>query len=259
MARTQSKAEAAIADIQSKVPDAPIKFLHLDLASLSSVAAAAKTFTASCDRLDLLINNAGVMAVPKGTTADGYEIQFGTNYIGHFLLTKLLLPTLLSTAATQPSRSVRIVSLTSEGHKLAPRGKLDVSHAALMALGPWPAYGQSKLANILFTRELARRQPEIASVAVHPGVIKTDLYLPNSKANPLIRFGVSAFGWLFTDVPTGAKGQLWAATCKGEGLQSGGYYTPIGALSSGSGPSSNEESARQLWKWTEKELEGKGY
>ena len=126
------------------VPGAYISFLSLDLTSFASVAEAAHSFTSQSERLDVLINNAGIMATPTGTTEDGYEIQFGTNHMGHALLTKLLLPTLLATVK-QPGADVRIVNLTSEGHNLAPSGGIIFDKAKLDAQGTWARYGQSSM------------------------------------------------------------------------------------------------------------------
>lgn len=126
-ARTASKAENAIAEIKKEVPEANIKFLELDLASLESVKKAAESFTASESRLDVLLNNAGVMALPPGTTNDGYEIQFGTNHIGHAALTKLLMPTLQRTA--KDGGNVRIVNLSSAGHQMPPKQGLALTEA----------------------------------------------------------------------------------------------------------------------------------
>ncbi|MCJ1387300.1 hypothetical protein MMC18_000141 [Xylographa bjoerkii] len=258
-ARTPSKAENAIKEIQAAVPGANISFLSLDLTSFASIAEAARSFASQSQRLDVLMNNAGIMATPPGTTKEGYEIQFGTNHMGHALLTKLLLPTLLSTAK-EPDADVRIVNLTSEGHNLAPSGGILFDKAKLDAQGPWARYGQSKLANILFTKDLAARYPTITSVAIHPGVIQTDLYEPNRASSALLRYGMSLLGFLvFISLQEGAKNQLWAATTKKEDLQSGAYYKPIASLSKGSGNAQNATLAKTLWDWTQEELEKKGY
>jgi NAD(P)-dependent dehydrogenase (short-subunit alcohol dehydrogenase family) len=117
-ARSKAKAEQAIDDITRFAPDhAPISFLELDLTSFESIKSAAKSFIASNDRLDILVNNAGIMACPAGLT---YEIQFGTNHVGHALLTKLLLPVLQRTAEYQPTGSVRIVNVSSGSESFAP-------------------------------------------------------------------------------------------------------------------------------------------
>lgn len=209
-ARTPSKAESAIADIKGAVPNANITFLHLDLASLDSVKKAADTFNAQSDRLDVLINNAGVMALPASTTKDGYEIQFGTNHIGHFYFTKLLMPTLQRTAESK--RDVRIVNLSSEGHRLPPRGGLALKDARsdMASYNTWVRYGQSKLANILFTRELTRRYPNIKSITLHPGGIETGLSLGFQKEHPWFSGLARPIASLFlTTVQQGALTQLF--------------------------------------------------
>lgn len=192
------------------MPNANITFLHLDLASLESVKEAADTFNAQSDRLDVLINNAGVMALPASTTKDGYEIQFGTNHIGHFYFTKLLMPTLQRTAESQ--RDVRIVNLSSEGHRLPPRSGLALKDArsSMASYNTWVRYGQSKLANILFTRELTRRYPNIKSITLHPGGIETGLSLGFQKEHPWFSGFARPIASLFlTTVQQGALTQLF--------------------------------------------------
>ena len=199
------------------------------------------------------------MALPSGATSQGYEVQFGTNHIGHALLTRLLLPTMLSTAK-EIDADVRIINLTSEAHKLAPRsGGLRLDKTQLDKEGTWARYGHSKLANILYARELAERFPSITSVAVHPGIVKTDLYSTNLKSNTIIKYGLMIFGSLMKTVESGAHNQLWAATTKKETLVNGAYYTSIGCRSNGSGYAQSQKLSKELWDWTEKELESKGY
>ena len=134
----------------------------------SSVGDSCNPYTKS--PLTLYIDNAGVMALPASTTKEGYEIQFGTNHVGHFLFTKLLIPTLQRTA--EGKGDVRIVNLSSEGHRLPPKGGLALkdAHSDMASYNTWVRYGQSKLANILFTRELTRRYPTFKSFAIHPGM-----------------------------------------------------------------------------------------
>ncbi|KAI9844084.1 MAG: hypothetical protein M1837_005797 [Sclerophora amabilis] len=255
-ARTASKAEAAIAEIKQAVPAANVTHLPLDLSSLKSVTEAANAFKSQSQRLDVLMNNAGIMATPAGTTTEGYEIQFGTNHVGHAALTKLLLPTLLSTASENPSSSVRILNLSSEGHKLAPTGGINFSDLALPTCSPWTRYGQAKLANILFSKSLAKQHPSIKSAAIHPGVIKTDLYIPYTESNIVMRLGMRVGSLFLGDVKTGAKNQLWAATSPD--LETGEYYTPVGAKSGGTSYAKDEKLADELWEWTEKELQKHG-
>ena len=209
-ARTPSKAESAIADIKATVPNANITFLQLDLASLESVKKAADTFNAKSDKLDVLINNAGVMALPASTTNEGYEIQFGTNHIGHFLLTKLLMPTLQRTA--EAKQDVRIINLSSEGHRLPPKGGLALKDARsnMSSYSTWVRYGHSKLANLLFTRELTKRYPAIKSIAVHPGGIETGLSQGFTKQHPWLATVLRPMTLPFlTTVQNGALTQLF--------------------------------------------------
>ena len=258
-ARTPSKGQSAVADVKKAVPTANVKYLPLDLASFESIAFAVKDFKAKSHRLDLLINNAGVMAIPPGRTTEGYEIQFGTNHVGHALLTKLLLPTLLSTAE-KPGSDVRIVNLTSEGHKFAPISSgLRLDKETLDEEGTWARYGRSKLANILYTQGLAEHYPNITSVAVYPGLVKTDLFGPYSNASMLGRIIVMFSNPLMKTAATGAHVQLWAATTKKEELISGAYYTSIGTRSDGSAYAQDNILYKELWEWTERELSSKGY
>ncbi len=145
--------------------------LQLDLASLASIRDAAAQLQSAGRRLDLLINNAGIMAVPKGRTADGFELQLGTNHLGHFALTGLLLESLLATPGA------RVVNISSGGHRM---GKIDFDDLNWQrGYGRWRAYGRSKLANLLFTFELQRRLERAGasaiSVAAHPGASTTNL------------------------------------------------------------------------------------
>lgn len=200
------------------------------------------------------------MAVPSGTTKEGYEIQLGTNHVGHFLLTKLLLPTLQKTAAASSSSAdVRIINLSSMGHKMAPSGGINFSDTHLPKSSAWTRYGQSKLANILFTFELARRYPDITSVSIHPGTVKTDL--GNSfinESNAVVR-GITIFlaSYVFKDIASGTKNQLWAATAKD--VISGAYYVPVGQKDPATKYARDEALARRLWDWSEKEVGKYGY
>ena len=148
--RNTDKGEAAIATILERHPDADVSVQALDLSDLSSIRAAAAQLLDAHDRIDLLINNAGVMYTPKSTTADGFELQMGTNHLGHFALTGLLLPRLLDTDDS------RVVSVSSVGHRI--RSRIDVDKlASTDDYDRVSAYGRSKLANLLFTYELQRR------------------------------------------------------------------------------------------------------
>lgn len=170
--RNLAKAEAAAAEVRS-VATAPVEVVPLDLGSLASVAACAKQVLDSEDRLDLLINNAGLMAVDEAKTEDGFEMQIGVNHLGHFALTQQLLPLLLATPGS------RILAMSSFGHRLSRGLDADDLNFEKRGYSRWPAYFQSKLANLLFSLELQRRlaaagQSTIALTA-HPGGSHTDL------------------------------------------------------------------------------------
>ncbi|KAH0551547.1 hypothetical protein GP486_007237 [Trichoglossum hirsutum] len=259
-ARNATKAEAAIREIKGIVSDARVEYLELDLSSCASVKRAAGEFLRKERRLDILINNAGVMGLPATETPEGYDIQFGTNHIGHHLLTKLLIPTLLETAEQPDSKpkGVRVVNVSSSAHAVAPPGGIVFDNINLERANALTRYGQSKLANILDTRELARRYPGITSVAVHPGVILTHLYDAICGWGPVFRYGVALFGRLFMqNVVQGALNQLWAATS--DEVENGSYYHPVGSKSMGNAYARDEELARKLWDWTEAELNKHGY
>lgn len=207
------------------------------------------------------------MATPYSTTKEGYEIQFGTNHVGHALLTKLLMPTMLKTAEEEggTNADVRIINITSMGHHMAPSGGLIWDQASLEKQGTWRRYGQSKLANILFTRELAERYPQITSVSVHPGVILTDLYA-SLRENWFLKWAVWVYGRLvpflpghFKDAAGGALTQTWAATTDKSGLKNGEFYRPVGVLSGSSGYGKDVGLQKKLWEWTEAEFGKHGY
>ena len=234
-------------------------YLPLDLASFKSISEAAKKFNDSSSRLDILFNNAGIMMVPVAKTEDGFEIQFGTNVMGSFLLTKLLLPKLQSTAKL-PGADVRVVNLSSEAHRGQTISGLVLDEKKMENFGPSTAYGNSKLGNILYAREFAKRYPEITSVSVHPGIIAgTALWEPFKNQGFLQNMGSKFAAMIFPDVEQGARNQLWAATCKKEEIKNGQYYMPVGAASGGSWKASSTAKDAELWDWAENECKKRGY
>ncbi|KAH7376656.1 retinol dehydrogenase [Plectosphaerella cucumerina] len=255
-ARTESKATEAIKEIQAAVPNAAkITFLQLDLMSFDSIKKAAASFLSQSSQLHLLINNAGIMATPPGTTKEGYEEQFGTNHMGHALLTKLLLPTLKATAANAPPQSVRVVVLSSLVEKYAtPAATYDFAKLKTnwADLSTSTRYAVSKIANIHYASELARRNPELRVVSVHPGVVNTNLMSGPAKTYPWMRPLRPIIGFFLTSVPEGTKNQLWAAVSPD--AKSGEFYYPVGLANKGSDLSKNSKLALELWDWTEKEL-----
>jgi NAD(P)-dependent dehydrogenase (short-subunit alcohol dehydrogenase family) len=170
--RSEAKGRLALQAIRDRFPDARIAYEHLDLAQLASVADFAARFAAAHTSLDLLINNAGVMALPvRQTTADGFEMQFGTNYLSHYALTAYLLPLL------RRGHRPRVVNLSSLAHR---SGKIDFGDlGSERHYVPWKAYSQSKLATLMFALELQRRSDAagwgLMSNAAHPGYARTDL------------------------------------------------------------------------------------
>lgn len=170
--RNQEKARAAVDDIQSTIPDASLELVALDLGSLDSVAEAAASIAAAHPTIDILLNNAGLMACPERQTADGFEMQFGVNHLGHWAFTGALLPNVLR------ARAPRVVTVTSTAHHMGR--VIDSANPHLHGkYGEWRAYGQSKLANFHFGIGL-QREFEAAGVAAesliaHPGLSNTDL------------------------------------------------------------------------------------
>ncbi|KAF7193245.1 putative oxidoreductase [Pseudocercospora fuligena] len=249
----------AIYEILTQVPAAKDKlaFLALDLGFFESIKTAAKTFLSFTDRLDILINNAGLMAVPEGLTVDGYEVQFGSNYMGPALFTKLLLPLLQQTAA-QSNSDVRIINLSSELFRQAPKEGIVFSglKTPLPDLNGLARYGQSKLAEFYLTQQYAKRHPDITSIAVHPGVVNTGLLDDFRKRRPWVGYLLSLVTGLFvTDVKAGAYTQLWAATTEVGNLRNGGFYRP-GKREYGDAVLERHELSEKLWGWTEEELGG---
>jgi NAD(P)-dependent dehydrogenase (short-subunit alcohol dehydrogenase family) len=223
---------------------------------LASVAAAVESVKSQYDRLDILVNNGGISSVPVAKTQDGFEIQFGTNYVGHALLTKLLLPTLVTTATeSKIPGSVRIVNLSSNGHLFASAPGINFEN--LNHGNAWNRYAQSKLANVLHAKALSRRYPTIIIVSLHPGTVRTSIFEKmNSRAMDIVS---TLFGWAFYQtIQEGTKTQLWAATAT-ERVESGVYYTPIGVKATGSKYAQSKELEDQLWNWTENEFKKLGY
>ncbi|KAH8882154.1 NAD(P)-binding protein [Thozetella sp. PMI_491] len=262
-ARSRAKAEAAIERIRASsaaAASANIEILDLDLASLDSVKAAAERVNKETDRIDLLQLNGGIAMVPHGLTKDGYEIEFGTNYLGHALLTQLLMPKLLATTAL-PGADVRIVSMSSLGHKLfAPKEGIlfDQVKTDMHTSGGQALYGHAMLAKTLFAHELSKRYPQITSSSLHPGTVKTDVWEGNKDINFFIRTFVVKPYVCLTGVTheEGAKTQLWLSFSKD--VKNGEYYEPVGKAGKGSSQTLDDELARKLWEWTDKELQAYG-
>jgi NAD(P)-dependent dehydrogenase (short-subunit alcohol dehydrogenase family) len=254
--RNTEKGRVAIDRINRAVPSAKVRFEMLDLASLRSVRAFAAKMVANGQPVDLLINNAGVMDLPgRRLTEDGFEMQFGTNHLSHFALTGLLLPVLHSAEAP------RVVNVSSLAHR---GGKIDFDNLqAERKYRSWPAYQQSKLANLLFTFELQRRSDSngwgLMSNAAHPGYARTDL-IPNGPGTGGLKgAGAKLVGsFMSHSAAAGALPTLFAATSSA--AMPMGYYGPNGFYEL-KGPvapakvlpqAKDETVARKLWEVSER-------
>lgn len=223
--RNQTKAAAAVEEIRATVPDASLELLALDLSSQASVKEAAEGFLAAHDSLDLLVNNAGVMAIAEARTVDGFEMQFGVDHLGHWTLTALLLPALLRTPGS------RVVTVTSTAHHMGR--SVDVANPHLTGrYGPWRAYGQAKLANFHFglglQRELQRAGAHTASLIAHPGLSDTDLQtvsVQDSGGGASQRFFHALARHTGMSADDGALPQLRAAT--DPAARGGEFYGPV--------------------------------
>lgn len=263
-----------------------VTFIECDLASLASVKAAADKVLALVDRLDVLVCNAGIMAQPAALSPDGYEIHIATNHLGHALLTLKLLPLLEKTSAaagggggreggeggesvagSRTSNGARIVMVSSAAWKSgAPAGGIVFEQLKttqeLGVGGRWLRYGQSKLANLLWARELSARHPSVLSFSVTPGVVATPSVAAFGLADKLLVYAANV--GRVKKVGEGAHNLLWAAVVAaprddgdgdGDGVVGGGFYEPVGALSELQSRASRDPVlAGRLWEWTLAEL-----
>jgi NAD(P)-dependent dehydrogenase (short-subunit alcohol dehydrogenase family) len=252
--RNAEKGAAALQIIRANHPGANVSYESLDTSSLVAVSAFAERFSAQTGKLDILVNNAGVMALPeRQETVDGFERQFGTNYLGHFALTAQLLP-LLSAAGG------RVVSLSSIAARNARIHFDDLQ--AEQGYKAWPVYEQSKLACLMFALELQRRSNArgwgITSVAAHPGVSSTNLIENGMGANSLSARFKPFLGLLFQSPEKGALPEIYAASMPN--VQPGGYYGPDGFMELRGNPrlvtpvvqARDESTASRLWDISER-------
>ncbi len=273
LARNAEKNEAAAARVREAVPDADLELGTVDLADLSSIRSFADGYLADHDAIDVLLNNAGVMVCPFGRTADGFEMQFGTNHLGHFLLTALLMP------AIRNGDAPRIVNLSSGGHSISDVD-LDDPNYESTEYDAWSAYGRSKTANALFTKELARRHgDELLTFAVHPGVVMTELgrhmdeeLMAQMMERMQQRSGdgeeseSSGSGVQIKAVDQGAATQIWAATSPDLTDHNGAYLGDCQVGVAGGNASHNgyepylddADTAARLWTLSE-ELVGETF
>ena len=249
--RNQEKAAVALETVKNAAADAAPEVMPLDLADLDDVRACAKQLTDKLDQLDVLMNNAGVMAIPHQRTKQGFEMQFGTNHLGHFALTGLLLPILRRADAP------RVVSVSSIVHRAA---RIRFNDWEEKGYSRWFPYIQSKLANLLFTSELQRRataaDADLLAVAAHPGYAATSL---SSGLPTVYRLGAKVSDRLFAQPDRmGALPQLYAATMPDVGPDD--YWGPDGFMERRGWPkrvgrsraATDGDAARRLWEASEK-------
>jgi NAD(P)-dependent dehydrogenase (short-subunit alcohol dehydrogenase family) len=250
--RSPERSQAAADRIAAAAPGAKLELAPLDLASLRSVRSFADWFQRTHERLDVLVNNAGVMAIPRQVTEDGFEMQFATNHLGHFALTGLLIARLLASA---PSR---IVNVSSMVHTM---GRFDWGDLQMERhYGKWPAYARSKMANLLFTYELSRRLQargaKVLAVACHPGYAATNLQsVGPAMTGSAIGKAMMSIGnsILAQSAAAGAWPTLRAATAPD--VRSGDFYGPGGPMHIAGAPikhashrrSYSKGDARRLW------------
>jgi NAD(P)-dependent dehydrogenase (short-subunit alcohol dehydrogenase family) len=234
--RDDVRGREAGARLVAEVPNADVELRSLDMASLASIRAFADGVQASYPAVDLLVNNAGVMAIPRRETADGFEMQFGTNHLGHFALTGLLLPLMVN----QPE--ARVVTVSSNAHKPGSMNFDDIMHER--SYRRWKVYSDSKLANLLFAFELQRRlsavDASLISVAAHPGTAATNLVKPGAEGN-IIKQTVMTVCLMMYYGPNGF-------------MENRGYPKPVDSMPA----SKNLDTAARLWALSE-ELTGVTY
>jgi Dehydrogenases with different specificities (related to short-chain alcohol dehydrogenases) len=252
--RNETKALEAIQLLKSTQPNAAVTYLPLNLNELKSIHEFVKTFTSKYDRLDVLVNNAGVMYGPLQSTVDGFEYQFGINHLGHFALTGLLLSMIKNTPGS------RVVTVSSLAHR---NGKIDFDNLQFQkpnSYSPQASYGRSKLANLLFGFELDRKFKEFnidaQSIVVHPGVAKTNLF-DQLASGPLQRRIFQLFEFFIQSAQMGALPTIEAAV--NDSLIGGEYLGPDGFMEIKGQPKEAKAStasrsihdAKLLWKLSE--------
>lgn len=231
-------------EIKESHAESDVRILQCDLSSLDSVSKAAEEFMKQSSKLDILVNNAGVMMIPEYTeTKDGFEMQWGTNHLGHFLLTNKLLPALQQTPGS------RVVNVSSMAHQMSPAFTADVVPPKQSSYNGTSNYGLSKLCNILFSRELNRRYGStgITSFALHPGVIPTELGRYSSMAGFFYKVG----GLFMKSIEQGAATQVYCAL-RADPKDCMAWFMDCGTSSKYTRDSQSDSHAQLLWTISEK-------
>ncbi|RMJ16226.1 hypothetical protein CDV36_004136 [Fusarium kuroshium] len=271
-ARSQAKGEKAVSEIKKRYPQANISILEMDHLSLPAVVSAAKFFLSKETVLHGLVNNAGIMATPFEMTKDGYEAQWQTNYLAHWVFTSYLVPLLLNTSKGLPSGTVRIVNLSSAGHHQAPKGGIIFADTSLPNESALTRYGQSKLGNVLHAKTLHKMygpgspsskagEGEIWTSIVHPGLVESHLG-DRAEFPPLMRQFFAVFGALGGRVD-GDKGAWTSLFCVAgpqmKESQSGTYFQRIAEAGWESRLAKDEMLAEKLEEWTKEEMKKGGW
>ncbi|RYC59132.1 hypothetical protein CHU98_g7075 [Xylaria longipes] len=233
-------AEPAHSGIASQINSSSVILSKLDLTSFESIKACAKAF------LDILYLNAGIMGAPAAVTKDGYEIHMGVNHVGHALLLKSLTLLLLKTAADSDLRLGWVQICPSEGIQFNP-----LKQANVEGMTPVMQYAQSKLANILYARQVAKKYPQFTTVVVHP---VTNLFSREPGDEQMAHLQKNVAPVRYVSIEEGVKNHLRAAS-HGQ-LTNGIYYEPIGVPDMATGLTVDEDQAERIWQWTQKELKG---
>ncbi|KAL9948028.1 hypothetical protein D7B24_009540 [Verticillium nonalfalfae] len=252
--RSQERGETAIRMVKDTVTTTTdLRFLPMDLASFQSVKSAVASFLQSETRLDLLVNNAGLVFAAPRLTSDGYEVQFGTNFMGHALLTRLLLPVLRATASTEADVRVVTVASAAEAHAGKTTYAFDRYRTTMAAESTHARHCLSKLALVHFAAAAAQRYPDVRFVTVHPGAVRTTVG-KDWHVGALFLLFIRTWILLFAaPVQDGALNQLWASASPD--AVSGEFYHPVGVPGKGSPRSRDAALRERLWSWTDKELQ----
>ena len=268
--RSEEKGSAAIAKVKTAISNTDktispqVHLVIMDLLCLSSVIAAAKQIQAECPQLHGIVNSAGIMATPYSLSKDGYESQFQTNYLSHWLLTHHLLPLLQETALSCPEGAVRIVNVSSMGHSATLKEGITFNDTSLENNFTFRRYAQSKLGNILHAKTLhgrlnvAESEAKIWAISLHPGNVDTQLNAKTwggSTLTPILR----CFGAYVTP-EEGSYNSLWAVAGSDVTAEhSGRYFIPVAVEKRPSKQAEDETLAERLWEWTEKEMGRKDF
>ena len=249
--RSETKAKEAVEEIKKATGNEKVDSVTIDLSSQKSVRDSAEKIKAKCPKIDVLINNAGCYVSDLQLNADGLEMQFATNHLGHFLLTNLLMDNL------KAAENARIINLASIAHKYTRELDLDDINYQKEEYGGWKSYSRSKFCNILFTKELAKRLEGsgITANAVHPGGVRTEIAEKN--ANWFTKLGWILMKPFMVTVEEGAETSVYLASSPEVEEESGGYWVKCKKHFSNR-PSQDPELAKALWKKSE-ELTGQEF